>query len=47
MNWLRGLAGVPFLDRAVILQAGIAANPGALGDFIKQLVLASFFSNGF
>ena len=36
MNRLGAFAGVPALDRAVILQAGIAANPGAFGDLVQQ-----------
>ena len=36
MNRLGAFAGVPFLDRAVVLQAGVAANPGAFGDFVQQ-----------
>ena len=36
VNRLRAFAGMPFLDRAVVLQAGVAANPGALRDFVEQ-----------
>ena len=36
MDGVGALAGVPFLDRAVVLHAGVAADPGALGNFGKQ-----------
>ena len=36
VNRLGALAGVPFLDRAVVLHARVAANPRALGDFVEQ-----------
>ena len=36
MNRLGAFAGVPFLNGAVILQAGVAAGPGAFRDFVEQ-----------
>ncbi len=36
VNRLGALAGVPFLDRAVVLDAGIAADVRAFGDFVEQ-----------
>ena len=36
VNRLGALAGVPFLDGAVVLQARVAADPGALGDLVQQ-----------
>ncbi len=36
MNRLGAFACVPFLDRAVVLHAGVAANPCAFGDFVEQ-----------
>jgi len=36
VNRFGPLAGVPFLDRPVVLQARIAADPGALGHLVQQ-----------
>ena len=36
VNRLGAFAGVPFLDGAVVLQARVAADPGALGDLVQQ-----------
>ena len=33
---LGAFAGVPLLDGAVVLQAGVAASPGAFGDLVQQ-----------
>ena len=43
---LGAFAGVPFLDGAVVLHAGIAADPGAFGDLVAAACAASFFSSG-
>ena len=44
MNRLGAFAGVPFLNGAVVLHAGIAADPGALGDFVQQRVRVLLFA---
>ena len=36
MNRLRAFAGMPFLDRAVVLQTRVAADPRPLSDFVQQ-----------
>src|SRR5437867_2169086 len=36
MNRLGAFARVPFLDCAIVLQAGVAADPGAFGDLIEE-----------
>ncbi len=36
MNRLGAFARVPFLDGPIVLQAGVAAQPGAFGDFAQQ-----------
>ena len=36
MNRLGAFAGVPFLNRAVVLHTGIAANPRPFGHFVEQ-----------
>ena len=46
VNRLGAFAGVPFLDRAVVLHAGVAANPRAFGDFVQQLGWRPFFWSG-
>ena len=37
MDGLRALAGVPLLDRAVVLQSGIATGPGAHGNLLEEI----------
>ena len=36
MNRLGALAGVPFLHRAIVLEAGVSANPCAFRDFLEE-----------
>src|SRR5258706_12540383 len=38
MNGLGAFARVPFLNRAVVLESGITASPGAFGDLLQQRV---------
>lgn len=37
MDRFGAFAGVPFLDGSVVLEAGVAAYPGAFGDLTEQL----------
>ena len=46
VNRLGAFAGVPLLDGAVVLQAGIAAGPGAVGNFMEQLGGILLFQRG-
>ena len=49
VNRLGAAAGVPLLDRAIVLEAGVAAHPRALGDFIQQpcgIFLFKFLAGG-
>ena len=46
VDWLGALAGVPFLDGAVVLHSGVAANPGALGHLGEQRGGVLFLQRG-